>query len=126
MLSPQELLKPRYKCIADWPFMPRHIKVGELVAEVFIIKAAKYPHLFKKLEWWEERKPEDMPEYLKIHKFPYKGEYLVLKIGKDAIHSFQDNGEYFGIHWIGGGGTICTGLLPATETEYLNQQTIKK
>jgi hypothetical protein len=24
-----------------------------------------YPHLFRKLEWWEDRSPKDMPEYVK-------------------------------------------------------------
>jgi hypothetical protein len=26
---------------------------------------AKFPHLFRLLDWWEYRKPEDMPEYVK-------------------------------------------------------------
>lgn len=25
---------------------------------------SEYPHLFHHLKWWEERKPEDMPEYV--------------------------------------------------------------
>lgn len=25
----------------------------------------QYPHLFRKLEWWEERKPEEMPTHVR-------------------------------------------------------------
>lgn len=47
-----ELLKPRYKVIADYPGSP--FPVG------FIMKDdceswSKYPANFRKLEWWEER-----------------------------------------------------------------------
>lgn len=68
-MTPEELLRPRYKVIALFPGSKR--KIGEVIhfqdlpgwptKEYY----EDYPHLFKKLAWWEDRKPEDMPEYVK-------------------------------------------------------------
>jgi hypothetical protein len=86
-MTVKELLKPRYKVIADYPSSP--FKVGEILSliyrhyselrDVYITKSAEYedivweddffdsyPHLFKKLDWWEERKAENMPQYIHI------------------------------------------------------------
>lgn len=64
-----ELLKSRWKVIADYPGSDYHI--GEILDrdwgwvgndEVgFKHDLSHYPHLFKKLQWWEDRKPEEMP-----------------------------------------------------------------
>jgi len=73
-MTTEELLKPRYKVIADYPKSLYH--VGDILnagwrSEDLIYcdhdgpRWRDYPHLFKKLEWWEDRKIEDMPEYLK-------------------------------------------------------------
>lgn len=87
-MSTENLLLPRYKVIATWPGMhaePFHL--GQIISlqpyededyKGFIHIPIKhipgsfmregffsgYPHLFKKLEWWEERAIDDMPEYL--------------------------------------------------------------
>src|ERR1035437_3812610 len=76
-----ELLKPRIKLIAPIPFFEN--KVGEILEStsqgIFIDpeyeenssfciiweNVDNYPHLFKKLDWWEEIKEGDMPEYVK-------------------------------------------------------------
>lgn len=88
-MTPEELLKPRYKVIADWP--ARQFMAGAILhldepipdgrIRVWIEHEKQkerylwnpeennhfddYPHLFQKLEWWQERKPEEMPRYLK-------------------------------------------------------------
>lgn len=65
------LLKPRYKVIADYP--QSIWKVGESLPEFPPTWCAenldKFPKIFRKLEWYEERKEEDMPDYLKRIKF---------------------------------------------------------
>lgn len=72
-MTTEELLKPRYKVIADYPGCP--FKVGQVLEKVKVASGKEFvrgmfhqpedfPANFKKLEWWEERKPEDMPEYL--------------------------------------------------------------
>lgn len=79
-MSNDELLKPRYKVIADFPQWSafKHNKgdilflkgihfVGSGTSKSINEKEiVLYPHLFKKLEWWEERELSDMPDYVKL------------------------------------------------------------
>lgn len=89
-MNTNELLYPRYKVIAPWPGMEAEpFRLEQIVTlrphkddegECFIHIPDKhmpgsymrrgffdkFPHLFKKLEWWEERKIEEMPEYIKF------------------------------------------------------------
>lgn len=82
-MTVESLLLPRYKVIADFPMMEDSYKwnVGDVVQLVVrgmpIYFTADggyieenfftdYPHLFKKLEWQEDRLPEEMPEYVKV------------------------------------------------------------
>lgn len=73
-----ELLKPRRKVVADYPNSP--FRIGDILtlAEAPVerwdnnrtgmrhnIEVDLYPHLFRKLEWYEERDEKDMPEYVK-------------------------------------------------------------
>jgi hypothetical protein len=82
-MTPDELMKPRYKVIAGYPSMPfMNNQVLNLVIrrtggwvyewyehdgkyEIGEYELKDYPHLFKKMEWWEEREEKDMPEYVK-------------------------------------------------------------
>lgn len=79
-----EMLNPRYKVLAEYP----DNKFGDIGNVVKLVKGKEgkwkyswydydglyfqyesffqeYPHLFKKLEWWEDRKPEELPDYIK-------------------------------------------------------------
>ena len=71
-----KLLKPRFKVIADFPDSDYEIGSiqdrdwskyvnGEDETDGVIWKISDFPHLFKKLEWWEERDISEMPMYLK-------------------------------------------------------------
>ena len=85
-MTTEELLKSRVKVIAPYPNSP--YKVGEILTEFFFDNGNSYfsvnkdektfpdrvinsrtinecPNIFRKMEWWEDRKIEDMPEYLK-------------------------------------------------------------
>ena len=82
-MTPEELLKPRVKMIAPIPkmFSVPGIEVGKIwtgeevggkiifhlsSAHRMDLEAIKgYPHLFQPLAWWEDRKPEDLPHYVK-------------------------------------------------------------
>jgi hypothetical protein len=102
MLSKEELLKPRYKVVAGYP--DSKFQVGQIIQfellktgdwvyqwaghdgiyEIGILEFAEYPHLFKKLEWWEDRKIEDLPEYVRFGEFDkehaiYKVKYFTGK-----------------------------------------------
>lgn len=75
-MSIEDLLKPRYKVIADYP--DSECFVGTIIEQSgdryrdelgFLLqqtnKPEHYPVIFKELGWWEMRKVEDMPEYVK-------------------------------------------------------------
>jgi hypothetical protein len=69
-MTPEELLKPRIKVTAPYPFMPckvgeqleqvndsfKYAKVGNVAHVDSLEFIGQYPHLFKKLEWWEQRR----------------------------------------------------------------------
>jgi hypothetical protein len=76
-MTTEQLLAPRYKMIADYPGNSRPIgfiftmdkKDSEgwytttgYLQEMFF---TMYPHLFRRLEWWQEREISDLPEYIK-------------------------------------------------------------
>lgn len=64
-MTAAELMQPRYEVIAEYPSC--HHELGSIVDNVTEYSEAffnKYPHLFRKLNWWEYRKAEDMPKKL--------------------------------------------------------------
>lgn len=91
-MTPDELLNPRYKVIADYP--NSRFKIGDILFKyrypsspsmyTYVTNpeiplkgtslspeyVEKMNHLFKPLQWWEERKAEDMPAYVKCLKSP--------------------------------------------------------
>lgn len=81
MLSKEELLRDRYKVIADFPGCSYEVGTvlyvdpdGELyspiagysrsVTKVMQCDIEKYSANIQPLPWWSDREPEDMPEYL--------------------------------------------------------------
>jgi len=76
-MKTEELLKPRYKVVADYPGNS-YYPIGKIIIiptdsyainenghPVFYCDFHEYPHLFKSLAWWEERSDDDMPGYVK-------------------------------------------------------------
>lgn len=85
-MTSKELLRPRYEIIADYPGNTKPIgtiilcpddAVGtifanleyganpvEELADYWCKYNDRFPHLFRKLNWWEHRKVEDMPKRL--------------------------------------------------------------
>lgn len=70
-LTPEELMQPRYEVIADYP--GSFEAVGEVITiteNILTVSAQqrlrydKYPGIYRRLDWWEHRKPEEMPEYV--------------------------------------------------------------
>lgn len=134
MMTTEELLKPRIKVAADYPDCPYAvgsiIEIEEdqegdqyLAVSGFIVYfPEKYPHLFKKLEWWEERKLEEMPEYVKITSTPMLVERFIaigqiVKIHKHFSTSWGDYSKS-GCQVFGDDFMSYSKCLPATQTEY--------
>jgi hypothetical protein len=74
-MKAEELLKPRFELIEDFP--DNHYgEVGTILdrdwakypnddeTQKAIWRISDFPHLFRKLNWWEHRKVEDMPKKL--------------------------------------------------------------
>lgn len=81
-LTAEKLLKPRYKLIALYPQCQWELgeilivesdgelysPIGGYVQSKYIVKekeALKYNSIFKLLDWWMDRKIEELPEYVK-------------------------------------------------------------
>jgi hypothetical protein len=130
-LSPEELLAPRYKVIADYP--DSIFDVGFILnydamnltafwedGNLFI-DLDKYPNIFKPLEWYEDREIDEMPEYVKCIKTPNQvtmpGD--VIKVDKWFDHTIAKSGQEMYVM-----STNC--YLPATNSEYTNYLNSKK
>lgn len=69
-----DLLKPRFEVIADYP--DNEWDVGDIIDKdwahtgaddiTVLWKISDFPHLFRKLNWWEKREESEMPIYLKF------------------------------------------------------------
>lgn len=74
-MTQEELLKPRWEVIATYPDSDFELGSiedrdwakyvnGEDESDGVEWRISDFPHLFRKLEWWEKRDIKDMPEYL--------------------------------------------------------------
>jgi hypothetical protein len=122
-MTTEELMKPRWKVIAEWPHMTtywigRIIMHGQMGVETQI-NYDKYPHIFQKLEWYEEISIEDMPQYVivddecvyKIKEWKHENGFTVGYIDSNRIIP-----EVITVN-------IYTNTKAATEQEYLNYKT---
>jgi hypothetical protein len=134
-MTVEELLKPRYKVIADYPGN-HYGNIGTILdrdwaqypnddeTQPAIWRISQYPHLFKKLKWWEERKLNDMPDYLGYSRWigiygdmsEFNGEYEeIVKVKRHHLKAFD--GEKF---LSDTGEAISYSVwYPATESQYL-------
>lgn len=107
-MTQEQLMKPRWKVIAAFPDN-RNYEVGSILdrdwcryvndedeSEGVVWRISDFPHLFKKLEWWEEREEKDMPEYVKWNSCNSGREYIVkvLEI-KDDQFRWEEGWETF-------------------------------
>lgn len=127
-MTQEELMRPRYRLIADYPNAPFpvgtvltripnatndwfHDGVDEfqMIALADLIRCDK---VFQPLKWWEARTMEHMPEYAQAI---YSG--CVLKIRPEDCHNgYVISSETGYEKW------PLDGFYPATEAEYLAHQ----
>lgn len=139
-MSIEELLKPRVKIIAPWPKMGKAFKVGEILtfeeeSTYFVSKRGRgisnfeidnCKANFRKLEWWEERRPEDMPQYVKLDPKKEDDYFIplsrIFKVYKwDEGFAYIDPKNKFDLL-----DNRRLDFIPATEAEYLNYQNQNK
>lgn len=139
-MTKDQLLAPRYKVIADYPDSP--YTIGDILSFQqwggdlkkwahyndegifmgFTDDFDEYPHIFKPLQWWEERKAEDMPEYVKIIEKPtLTGEKCnignVVKIHRHFTNSWDYHCIY-GCQAFGKDFLSYSKTYPATREDY--------
>jgi hypothetical protein len=84
-MTAAELLQPRFEVVADYP--NSIFKVGQIIetstkllSEKDVCRLLigvkynfeKYPHLFRKLNWWEKRTEDQMPKRVKYKDVIYE------------------------------------------------------
>lgn len=135
-LTHDELLKPRFKVMKDWPGR-KDFEVGQIILldkvfcngspmceiedcqgkRTYIMAFFEmFTQEFKLVAWWEERKEWEMPEYVKgedgnIYKVRYYEQYNFLWMEsktKEKVSTWAVNDK-----------VMCF-FEPTTETEYLN------
>lgn len=111
-MTQEELLKPRFKLIEDYPGNSREI--GSISVEIATASYfRKYKANFRELQWWQDRDEKDMPEYVKVK--------CVINPSVHKVDRFdlESTSRWFmfidkGIH-----PYAPADFLPATEAEYL-------
>lgn len=128
-MSVEELLKPRWKVIADYP--GSEFILNEILSESeknqiiyysddgkHYISPEYYPAIFQPLKWWEQRSIEDIPKYIKNDGGVYEMDsYFPVKLGTLWQWSIKIHGEdaRFGIQTM---YIIDNKVLPSTEEEF--------
>lgn len=122
-MKAQELLKQRFEVIADYP--NSDFKIGDILQAYFFqtSKSGMYtyvtnleeplkgkslkkelveemPHLFKKLNWWEHRKLEDMPKKV-----------MSLADDQKSTYKIEEWDMIFLVGWIDKKNHSCCSLL---------------
>lgn len=116
-LTVEQLMQSRYEVIADYPDSPFNIGgiyvYGQRLPAPGMPRGMEYyPHLFRKLKWWEKRVYDEMPEYLiTVHKDKW-----VCRVH----HHFVEVADRIGFTIESGRRKSYCNYLPATETEYLS------
>jgi len=123
--SIEQLLKPRYKVIADYP--SNDFEIGQILIEsntvedwlqtdnwlhgIKLSAAKAYPHLFKQLSWWEEREVGELIGLIvKKISYPFTITKVNAPISIDGRFFVWDNMK---------NSAPFEDYLPATEAEYL-------
>lgn len=108
-MSTEKLMKPRWKVIANFPsYIDHELKIGDIVTAFNVDgfwcidmggdwweMPEQYPAIFEKLKWWENRKEEDLPKYVKVTKKSDRG----ILIGKVYLLSDAELTKFYTINF---------------------------
>jgi len=87
-MKAEQLLKPRFEVIANYP--DSNLSIGDVLTknlsvygtgnpQEFVRNPMDYPHLFRKLNWWEKRTKEEMPKRLTCKAIPNDNEVIEIE-----------------------------------------------
>jgi len=109
-MTVQELLKPRFKLMAEYPGCNR--EVGTISIEEHTVQYfRKYPLNFDELVWYEHREKQELPKYVSYAPKDRQKKILIAKWSISTKH------HYAYIKDIN-----MNRVNPATEQEYLDYQ----
>lgn len=134
-LTPDQLLQPRYKVIADYPNRPMAIPIGHILTldkfgagkwwheytdnePIHIDEGSeRFPAILSKMEWWEDRQPGELPQYMKSEYYNkvIKCEWRTYEGGIQGRSNINDE-------WIDIESCVSFQSVPATETEFITYQ----
>ena len=118
-MTAEELMKPRFECIAAFPYCHEdfNITIGSIITlenqdteqwynlyknkRFYDAFYESYPHLFRKLNWWEYRKIEDMPKKLICKAIP----------GDTSINEIEEWDMDILVGWTNKKDRVCCSLL---------------
>lgn len=81
-MTPEQLMIPRYKVIADYP--KSFYTLGQVIeCDEPDHQLAQWPAIFKPLQWWEVRKKEELPQYLR------RTDYVIKVDNHQCTHDFH-------------------------------------
>lgn len=117
-MTTEELLQPRFKVIANFPDNTRNI--GDIIyvdnkkekywSDNFEKWLSTFPHLFRKLKWFEDRAIEDLPEYLKDKNEIYKVYKYDLSYSMFSVKVYEKSGYILTL--------FLYNVLPSNKEEY--------
>ena len=128
-----ELLKPRYKVVAGYPYSP--FEVGDFIQiqnfdghmmykwiddsgyeyELYESFFKDYPHLFQRLEWWQERKITELPEYIEWYDPSDKIELLPTIFKVENWYSNPNTSQIAGVYVESGNRLFIQDCKPTTK-----------
>lgn len=131
-MTVEDLMIPKYKVIADYPNCKW--KMGRILVKVnaydfdcleaptseTIRTPEKYPHLFKRLAWYEDRELSDMPEYVKFDDGKVVKPFNIFL--SDKFNYFFASEKEYNKHkenYKKGDMLNLAATIPATEQDYL-------
>jgi len=139
-MTTEDLLKPRYKVIADYPescfkieeilqptntngvddyyYYPREYRCNEIS-----ISLNRYPNIFKKLEWWEDRSIEVLRSVKFVKVIEYQGYWRVGDIVPSKFVYQEDKPFGYNLGQWNDHFHPVYKILPSTQQEY---ETFKK
>ncbi len=128
-----ELLKPRYKVIGDYP--NNELPLGLIVTNIhdnvwsdgknyeFTEDESwfkKYPHLFRKLAWYDERTLSELMDINYVRITIYTGYWVVGDVIKVTDYKIDTKAKKLERYIFDSHSTIPMRCEPATEKEYID------
>lgn len=113
-MTPEQLMKPRYKLINNFPLANTTVAhYGEsfaIAGKLFYSK--DYPGVLKLMNWWEDREEKDLPQYVVVG----------TQLGRQFLKI--DKAEPLGFYYTEAGREhflLFGYAIPITEQQYLAQ-----